>query len=139
MTWIATLDNGETRIEQKPVPGGRTSWQKLLKFCDEKNINITSLQLDVNEHIITSMPKKMCDGYFQAYEHIQTFYGEKMKDRQGIGSIVGDHVYITWVDLIPSKNGKFYINHEIRKLSEVKIHTTANRGKNAISNKDDSG
>ena len=125
MGWIANLNNGETIVESRPIPGERTAWQKLLKHCKDDGLAITGMRLTVNGVTVEAMPHKMCDGYFQAYEAIRIMFRDQQELRQGIGSIVGDKVYITWVDLGVSENGMSYVHQEVRPLEEVKIHTTA--------------
>lgn len=124
MTWIANLSNGDTITEGKPVAGERTPWQKLLRHCRENNITITGLRLSVRDVTIDAMPVKMCDGYLHAYEAERLMWSNVSKIKQGIGSVVGDLVYITWIDINPFENNMNYIHQDIRPLSEVKIHTT---------------
>lgn len=124
MAWIANLSTGETVVEQAPRPGEATSWQRLLKRCRDEGISITGLRLHVNGVTVEAMPTKVCRGYFQAYQAMRMMFGGNSKLRQGIGSIVDDSVYITWVDLEQEKNNMNYVHQEVRPLSEVKIHTT---------------
>jgi hypothetical protein len=125
MKWIANLSNGETIIESEPKPGEATPWQKLLQKCRDEQIKVVGLQLVVGTVGIEAMPKKMCDGYFHAYEAERIMWRGTTKNKQGIGSVIGDKVYITWVHLgTVKKNGMNYVYQEIRPLSEVKIHTT---------------
>lgn len=123
MSWIANLSNGDTLVEGKEVAGKRSPWQQLLQLCKDKNIEITGLRLTVGKVTVSAMPTKMCDGYFHAYETTRIFWRDKTIQKQGIGSVVGDKVYITWIDLSP-ENNMYYAYQEIRPLSEVKIHTT---------------
>jgi hypothetical protein len=124
MGWVANLSNGETIIEGKPQPGERTPWQALLQHCRDNSLQITGLRLNVRDVTVNTMPIKMCDGYFQAYEAERILWRGVSKVKQGVGSIIEDSVYITWVD-IDSPNGSMnYVHQDIRPLSEVKIHTT---------------
>jgi hypothetical protein len=127
MAWIASLSNGETLIEGKVIAGERTPWQKLLSYCKANDLKITGIRLQVGDVEVRGMPHKMCDGYMQAYETRRTFYtsGANDKTSQGIGSVVGDQVYITWIDLKPI-NGAYQIHQDIRPLSQVDIHTMIN-------------
>jgi hypothetical protein len=139
MKWIANLSNGETVIETKAQAGERMPWQKLLQRCRDEDLTITGLALSVGTLVVEAMPQKMCDGYFHAYEAERVFWRGTIKDKQGIGSVIGDKVYIIWVHLGTLKeNGINYSYQEIRPLSEVRIHTTANRGTDGTANKDDS-
>lgn len=124
MTWIANLSNGETVVEKAPVAGQETSWQQLLKRCRSNDLLVTGLRLYANGITIDAMPTKMCSGYFQAYEALRMAFGGSSKLRQGIGSVVNDSVYITWIDLGQEENNMNYIHQELRPLSEVRIHTT---------------
>jgi hypothetical protein len=119
MGWVATLSNGEIRKESEPKPGERTPWQKLLQYCRENDVKLTSLRLRVGSTTVHAMPQKMCNGYFQAYEAERILWRDKIKHKQGIGSIINDEVHITWIDLATND-----VYQEIRPLSEVKIHTT---------------
>lgn len=124
MTWKANLSNGEALVEGKVLSGERTPWQKLLNHCKVNDLKLTGLQLEVGDIVVTAMPHKMCDGYFHAYEALRIMFRDQVIHRQGVGSIIGDKVYITWIDLNMSPDGKYNIHHDIRPLSEVKIHTT---------------
>ena len=119
MAWIATLSNGEIKKEGKPIPGERTPWQTLLQYCRDNDLEITSLNLRVEDKMLHAMPKKMCRGYFQAYEMERIMWRDQVRHKQGIGSVVNDEVHITWIDLATQE-----IYQEVRPLSEVKIHTS---------------
>jgi len=116
--WTATLSNGENAWEQEPVPGEKTSWQKLIDRLYKDNLKITSLRIQRGGITLHALPVKQCDGYFQAYEsHLAMFRGTTIL-QQGCGSIVGDKIFITWLDT----NGN--IHSDMRLLSENKVHTT---------------
>lgn len=124
MAWIANLSDGSTLIEGKGLAGERSPWQQLLQMCRDKDLQISGLRLAVNNVTVTALPPKMCDGYFQAYEAMRIMFRDQIKHRQGIGSVIGDQVYIIWVDLNQEANNMNYVYSEVRPLSEVKIHTT---------------
>lgn len=125
MGWIANLSNGETIKEEKPVEGQPSSWQKLLAYCKKNDVRLVNLRLTIGEYYVEAMPNKMCDGYFQAYEATRIMFRDTSSLKQGIGSIVGDKVFITWVSLQRDPSSGMYLTHQdIRPLSEVKIHTT---------------
>ena len=124
MAWIANLSDGSTVVEGKALAGQRTPWQQLLQHCRDNDLKITGMRLSVNNVTVSALPPKMCDGYFQAYEVMRIWFRDQTKHRQGIGSVVGDQVYIVWVDLNQEANNMNYVYSEIRPLSEVKIHTT---------------
>ena len=116
--WTATLSNGENAWEQPPVPEERTSWQKLLDRLNEENLKITSLRVQRGGVTLHALPSKQCDGYFQAYEsHTSMFNGIEII-QQGCGSIIGDKVFITWID---ANNN---VHMEERTLPESKFATT---------------
>lgn len=116
--WIANLSDGTVAMESKPVPGERTSWQKLLQRCRDENLRIVGLRLFKYGLTMVALGNKQCDGYFQAYESTKTWFSAAEGLKQGIGSVVGEKVYITWL----SDTG--IVSQEIRPLAEVKIHTT---------------
>lgn len=116
--WTATLSNGENAWETAPVPGEKSSWQKLLDRLAEENLKITSLRVQRSGITLHALPSKQCDGYYQAYDrHLVMFRGTEML-RQGCGSIVGDKVFIQWID----ENGNVW--SDIRPLQTEQIHST---------------
>ena len=115
--WIASLSNGEHYFEAPPLPGEKTSWQKLKDHCQQIEVQITMLRLVRGGVTVNSLPKRMCSGYFQAYEMTRSFYGDATTHKQGVGSVVGDKVYITWISL----DGRT-LWQEIRPVSESLIH-----------------
>ncbi len=127
--WIATLDNGETVMEMPPVPGQPMAWRKLLNRCKSTGIRINSLRLQLHNVTYMAMPPKMTSGYFQAYEVRKKFFASMGKNPEpeelfrGIGSVVYDQVYITWVKAADN-NGMIYTYQEVRSLESCRIHTT---------------
>jgi hypothetical protein len=139
--WIAYLSNGDTVFESPPVEGERTPWQGLLQHIrdnptfiwkdpkkelpdDEKPLFITGLRLQYGNVTIMAMPHKQCDGYYQARElHRQKLIAPNpvVSSRQGIGSVVGDQVIITWVEI---KDGQMITRSDVRPLASERIHTT---------------
>lgn len=129
--WIAFLSNGQTIPETPPVPGEATAWQKLLQMLrEDDDLQMTRLSLVCRGVQLMSMPLKQCDGFFHAYEVKKHFFesmGEnKMEELhfQGIGSVIGDQVFIQWVNISPKEHVIAYITSEIRPLDTCKIHTT---------------
>jgi len=118
MKWIACLSDGQTISSESKLPGNKSTWQALLDILEKEQLFITSLQLNHTNIIITALPG---EGYFQAHELHRTFFGNQQHTWHGIGSVLGDEVHITWMGLIA---GAVYIRSEIKKLSEVKVHTT---------------
>lgn len=128
--WIAFLSDGSSVPETKPVAGKRTPWQLLLQKCRDENIHINRMTLVFNNVQIMSINKKQCDGYFQAREIRKDFFrsmgldGKKEVLFQGIGSVIGDLVFITWFTIHPKTNITAYISTEVRPLESCIIHTT---------------
>lgn len=116
--WTATLSNGENVWETAPVPGELRPWQKLLNRLTKENLKITSLRVQRGKVTLHALPHKQCDGYYQAYDQYKSFYGKDEWFKQGCGSVVGDKVYIQWVD----DDGNVWA--DIRLLEKEKIHTT---------------
>jgi len=118
--WMAALSNGETVREQPPIPGEKSSWQKLLDRLTEENIKMVGLCIRYLNTTVNALPPKACQGYYQARDQAITFYHgtESGSIRQGIGSVVDDKVFITWLDA----NGNTW--QDVRLLSSEKIHST---------------
>lgn len=116
--WTATLSNGENAWEQSLVAGEKSSWQKLLDRLDKDELKITSLRIQRNGITLHALPSKQCDGYFQAYDQHSSMYNGVQVLQQGCGSIIGDKVFIMWID---TNNN---VHAEVRSLVENKIHTT---------------
>jgi hypothetical protein len=77
---------------------------------------MTMLRLQRNGTTIHAIPAS--SGYFQACENIKKFWAGTENTRQGIGSVVGDKIFITWVD----DNGNIWT--QIRELESDRMHTT---------------
>jgi hypothetical protein len=118
--WIASLSNGEVVREEPPIPGEKTSWQKLLDRLGAENLKMIGIRLQYLSTTVNALPPKACIGYYQAREQRLAFYGgqESSSNKQGVGSIVGDKVYITWVDT----NGNVW--QDVRPLVDEKMHST---------------
>lgn len=116
--WMAQLSDGRTAYEAPPIEGKPSSWQALLQDTRSSGINITRLTLVRGGMKILALSPKECDGFFQAYE-AHMFWSKKRMNFQGVGSVVGDKVFITWVNL-----ETFEIRQDVRPLDSCKIHTT---------------
>jgi hypothetical protein len=118
--WIAVLSNGEAVKEEPPIPGEKTSWQKLIDRLYEEDLKMVGLQLRQLNVSVNALPPKACRGYYQAREARLAFYGgaDSYSNKQGVGSVVDDKVYIVWVD----SSGNIY--SDVRPLHDEKIHTT---------------
>jgi len=126
--WMASLSNGATVREMPPTPGEKSSWQKMLDFIAENNLRVTQLRLVRGPITIICDHHKKCNGYCMAYEVLEIMYSGNQIRMQGIGSVFGDKVFMTWVD----GNGK--IRQEIRELSEMKVHTTLRDSRDTTTN-----
>ena len=115
--WIASLSNGDTRLETTPLPGEQSAWQQLRQELANSEHSLTRLRLQRSGVTIVALSHKTCDGYFQAYESHRVLFRDTVKTMQGIGSVIGDHVYITWVDDFGN------ITQDVRNLDSVKVHT----------------
>jgi hypothetical protein len=117
--WTVTLSNGENIWETEPIPNEFTPWRKLLNYLEKENLKITSLRLQRNGITLHALAQKQCDGYYQAMEkHISAITHEVKMVKQGIGSVVGDKIFITWIDT----NNNVWM--DIRPFEKDKIHTT---------------
>ena len=128
--WIAFMSDGTTILESAPVPGDPSPWQTLLERCRNEDISIKRLSLIIRGVQIMSLPRKQCMGFFQAKEVRKEFFGSMGSDgsseelSQGIGCIVGEFVYIQWINLTPKEHVAAYITSDVRSLKSCKIHTT---------------
>lgn len=138
--WIIDLSDGKTVFEGVSKSGQPTPWQQFLQFLRdnptftfkekgkpdvEKPLFITRLRLQRHNVTLMSMPQKMVDGYFQAYEVEQLVYRNIVITKQGIGSIKDGTVFINWIarDVNPEV-GMVYMWQEERPLDSCKVHTT---------------
>lgn len=116
--WIATLSNGENVWEQPPIPGEVSAWQKLISRLTAENLKITSLRVQRGRITLNALPSKRCDGYWQAYEQFMSMNSGAQYLRQGCGSVVGDKVFIQWIDT----NGNLWM--DVRTFEREKPNTT---------------
>lgn len=117
--WIANLSNGDSLAEGSSEIGKPTPWRQLLNMLKEKELKLTGLRLRKNGVIIHALPPKQCDGYFHAYEVHRIMWRDSIRHLQGIGSVVDDQVFITWIE---ESTGHIY--NDVRPLEGSKIHTT---------------
>jgi len=114
--WIANLSNGETIFETPWEKGKLTPWRQLLERLKNENLKITRMRLQMGGRTFHSTPH--AEGYFQAREAHQAMLSGREKRFRGIGSILGNKVYIIWVN----EQGDSW--QDIRPLEMDKIHTT---------------
>ena len=124
--WIANLSNGETVPELAPIPGEKSSWQKLLKRVnDDPSISVTGLRLQYDGRIINTLNNKECDGYMHANQHRELLpgsydsSGRRVQRLKGVGSIIKDTVFMTYIDI-----DTLNIYTEVLPLESCKVHTT---------------
>ena len=121
--WVANLSDGSTVFETPPQEGQLSPWQQLLEKCrNDTSIKITMLRLQYGGLSIWAMPHQMCDGYFQAREVHRIVYRDQYRHLHGVGSVVGDQVFITWLEF--TSNGKIEIKSDVRPLHTCRVHTT---------------
>lgn len=113
--WIASLSTGETVFEYQATRGELSAWQKLLQRCRTDNVRITQMRLQRGGITVTGIPN--ASGYFQAYEIKISNNTRQQVIYQGIGSVTGDHVFITWI------NEQGDVFQDVRPLGEVWVHT----------------
>lgn len=116
--WIASLSNGQTIWETPPKPGEKTAWQALLDRLTKENLKMTALRVQRGGITLHALPTKMCDGYYHAYELRETMFRGGTEHRQACGSIIGNQVFILWID----DGGNVW--QDVRPLSTEKIHST---------------
>lgn len=92
--WIASLSTGETVFEPDGMAGNE-GWKELLQRFKAEDVRLTQLRLQRGGMTVVAIPG--ADGFFQGYEYRNTSRGTR-KQVQGIGSIVGQQVFITWLD-----------------------------------------
>jgi len=115
--WGAQLSTGEWVQESAPLGNGELSpWQMLLMRCHTENLRIVQLRLEHAHVKIAALPR--CEGYFQAYEARHSNHTHTTRLMQGIGSVLGNLVFINWID----EDG--YVSQEVRDLGAVLVHTT---------------
>lgn len=121
--WIANLSDGTILTEEdvKLEPGGPSPWRYLIKRCQDGEVKLTGLRLGVGPALVNALPTKQCDGYFHAYESIRYLFNTEVeRKKQGIGSVVGEQVFITWME--QGQNGLTYIWQEVRPLKDCIQH-----------------
>jgi hypothetical protein len=119
--WIASLKSGETVFERPANRGELSAWQRLLQRCRAGD-EIVMLQLQRGGVTVLALPRRSrdgragADGYFQGRE-IRLSNSGKQTTVQGIGSVVGDVIYITWV------NDSGQVWQDVRPLEPLHVHT----------------
>lgn len=114
--WIASLSNGETVFEKAQPPGDVTSWTKLQRRLKSEDLKITMLRLQKGG--VTIMAKPKADGYVQCSEIKMGLMSGKQSRVQGIGTIIGEWVIMSWMD--ENRN----VWQDMRPLDDLKIHST---------------
>lgn len=116
--WIASLSNGETVREYDPIQDTSfTPWKTLVIWLKKNNVKMTQLRLQKNGVTVVGIPK--ADGYVQCRE-VQKAVNDKNWEEtyQGIGSVIGDSVFMTWL------NDSGTVKQSVVPLSKMKVHST---------------
>lgn len=100
------------------MPGEKSAWQKLLDRLTAENLRMTGLRVQRGGVTVCALPTKQCDGYYQAYELRKVMFRDNGDHRQACGSVVGDQVFIFWID----EGGNLW--QDIRPLESERPHTT---------------
>ncbi len=113
--WVASLSNGETVFQTPNIPGERTAWGKLQERCEEEEIFITQIQLQMYGNTLVGIPN--ADGYTAFYEYTQSWAHRDIgATHQGIGSVLGD-----WVSIMFS-NESGHVWQGLRPLADMREH-----------------
>ncbi|MHC4542938.1 MAG: hypothetical protein ACYSYL_00225 [Planctomycetota bacterium] len=120
--WIASLNDGNTVFESEPVPGQISPWQALLQHCRSGQASITQLQLQRGGTTVVAVTRRnsFVRGYFHAREARMSNVHRTTVDVQGIGTVIGDLVFITWL------NQQGQVWQDVRPLQQMRIHTCVN-------------
>lgn len=116
--WIASLSNGQTVLESNHHDNDTDPWQSLIAWCKENGICITQMRLQYNG--ITSIAMGDADGYVQLKRYRIRDPGGHSTLCHGIGSVIKDTVFITWMNA----NGDSW--QDICSLDSVRIHCLIN-------------
>lgn len=114
--WIASLSNGETVHELPMLDGQLSPWQALLRRLREEDLQITMLRLQRAGATLIAIPGAR--GYLQCTEVFKDLQTGAERSRQGIGSVFGETVVMTWID--NSRN----IWADLRPLKDLRVHST---------------
>lgn len=114
--WIASLSNGETVHETEWKEGEPSPWRLLLNRLKEENLTITQLRLQKGNTTVVAISK--ADGYAQAFEVHKAVITGKTRTLQGIGSVIGDKVFMTWL------NDYNEVWQDVRPLDKMILHST---------------
>lgn len=76
--WQVSLSNGETFFEDKGnfivIPGELSPWQKLLKYCEDNSLTITSLSLYTDDGRTFNLPSLGKNPKFRVFDLAQKPY-----------------------------------------------------------------
>jgi hypothetical protein len=120
--WIASLKSGETVFERPANRGELSAWQQLLQRCRAGD-EIVMLRLQRGGTTVMALPRRAkgsrtgSDGYFAGYEVRRSNNGQGQVTVQGIGSVMDDLIYITWV------NDSGQVWQDVRSLDPLFVHT----------------
>jgi len=114
--WIASLSTGETVLETPDVPGEKSAWQKLCAWCYENKVHLTQLRLQLGTVNLIGLSQKQAQGYCQLWSVQRNLITGQQLLSRGLGSVVGDQVYIIWV----AQDGQTSL--EIVPLPDMRMH-----------------
>ncbi len=111
--WVASLSSGETIFQTPTLPKVLSPWNQLLARCEEEDIYITQIQLQL--HGITLVGMTNADGYTAFYDQAQSaFNPERVDTYQGIGSVLGDWLICT------ATNESRHVWQSFRQLADMR-------------------
>lgn len=112
--WIASLSNGETVFETESPIEGMSSWQYLRKRCADENLHLTQIRLQLDG--LTFIGISDSEGYCQFWDYTRDLFSGKETRTRGIGSVIGDDVYVLTVDIYGN------IKQGVRKFKDLDVH-----------------
>jgi hypothetical protein len=117
MPWIAELSNGERVVEPEvEIQDELSPWHLLIERCRRENLRILQLHLSRAGVNLSAIP--LAAGYAALYELRMGQRNRKPALAQGIASIVGDWVFINWIE----ETGR--VSQEVRPFGAAAVHTT---------------
>ena len=103
--WIASLSDGRT-VFQDNTPHADSSWSRLKRLIESSDLQITNLRLEAYGQRVVGVPLRhpetgdlQVDGYWHANKIAHLAHPTRGVEVRfvGIGYIIDDRIYITWV------------------------------------------
>lgn len=126
--WIVRLTTGEIVWETDSdtvSPGELSSWQRLVERTHKFNERIVALSMRRGGVVLNTLSN--AESYYQAREIAISANGKGKRMKQGIGAVIGDYIFINWVDDYGN------VEAEYRPLIKEYIHTTARSATDILS------